>query len=115
MFFIPGGILNAGLTIWTARCGSVRFKQEQESVHIFQLVPEHQHTGKESAGLQMIRFQHPLQMPTLESDIPGDSEGLQRTTENNTSNSNVEVSNMVPGSESSLCRSAVDTSSENSD
>ncbi|OMJ25904.1 hypothetical protein AYI70_g579 [Smittium culicis] len=82
MFFIPGIILNAGLTIWTARFGSVRFKQEQESVNIFQLVPEHQHTGKESSGLQMIQFQHHLQMPTLESDIPGGSEGLQRTTEN---------------------------------
>ncbi|OMJ12165.1 hypothetical protein AYI69_g9527 [Smittium culicis] len=115
MISIPGDILNPGLTIWIAQCGSFRFKPEQESGQIFQLVPGNRITRTECTGLHIVRVHHPLRVPTLESDISGDPEGPQRTTHDHTSNSNVEVRNMVSGSDRTFCCSTVANSSENSD
>ncbi|OMJ13020.1 hypothetical protein AYI69_g9167 [Smittium culicis] len=88
---------------------------QQKSGKIFQLILGHQITGYECAGLQLVRVHHPKRMPTLKSNIPGDPEGPQRMTHDHTSNFNVEVSNMVPGSDRTLCRSTVATSSKSSD
>ncbi|OMJ22788.1 hypothetical protein AYI70_g2650 [Smittium culicis] len=76
-----GGIQNTEFGLWSTRPRPVCIPPEQE----------------ECTGVQLVRVQQPIQLPTMEPDIPSSAESPRRTIKNNSFDTNVEVCHLVSG------------------
>ncbi|OMJ28641.1 hypothetical protein AYI69_g1885 [Smittium culicis] len=96
MVYISGDILDAELSPWATRCRPVCIVPEQEARPLLQLV------------------QQSVLLPTLEPDSTGSPEGPPRESHNDTSESNVEIRNLVPRPDGAIDFTATASPSNNS-
>ncbi|OLY81944.1 hypothetical protein AYI68_g3941 [Smittium mucronatum] len=64
---------------------------------MYQLVQRQKIARPELSGLQMVKLKKNLRFPTLENYRADSSKGMQGTSHNDISDSNLEISDMLPG------------------
>ncbi|OMJ12721.1 hypothetical protein AYI70_g8944, partial [Smittium culicis] len=114
MVYISGDILDAELALWATRRRPVCIVPEQETRSLLQLVSGQQSTGTERSEPRMDQVQQSVLLPTLEPDITGNPEGPPRESHNDTSDSNVEIRNLVPRPDGAIDFTATASPSNNS-
>ncbi|OMJ15793.1 hypothetical protein AYI70_g7026 [Smittium culicis] len=114
MVSVSGDIRHTKLHAWPTRLGSICLPDEQEDKEILQLFHRQPSSATELTSFQMNIVKHPLCVPTLESDCANRVEGAQGTNNDEFSYANVEIGQMVPGSDVALCVPTFTTASNNS-
>ncbi|OMJ28244.1 hypothetical protein AYI69_g2285 [Smittium culicis] len=114
MVYISGEILDAELVPWATRRRPVCIILEQEIRPLLQFVSGQQSTGIERSEPRMDQVQQSVLLPTLEPDSTGSPEGPQRESHNDTSESNVEIRNLVPRPDGTIDFTATAYPSNNS-
>ncbi|OLY78253.1 hypothetical protein AYI68_g7702 [Smittium mucronatum] len=71
-----------------------QINKPQEDRGLLQLIPGHKGVGPGSTDIKFIRFQQPLQLPTMEPDLTSSKENSQRTDKSDSGDTNVEISHM---------------------
>ncbi|OMJ14601.1 hypothetical protein AYI69_g8526 [Smittium culicis] len=113
MVSITGDILRIELSVWNPWRRPLCIITEQEAKTILQLVTGQQRAFSEHSDPQMDHFRQSVLLPTLESDSPGSSEGPPRASHNDTSDSNVEIRNLVPRPDVAISLTTTSSSSNN--
>ncbi|PWA01876.1 hypothetical protein BB558_001992 [Smittium angustum] len=112
---VNGNLQDAGIEIRTSRRGSVCLSPEQEGGPVLQLVCGQQSARPELTSLQMVGMEQPLLLPPVELDCTDSPEGATGTSNDDHSDSDVEVGNVVSRPDVPISVTAVATTSHNSD
>ncbi|PVU94844.1 hypothetical protein BB561_002226 [Smittium simulii] len=102
MVVIRPSICNSEQDIWTSRHRPVCINREQEGRNLPQLVSGQQSSRLEFNGIQLVQVKKSIRLPSIKLNIADNSESLTGTTDDNVSNTNVEISNLVSGCNRSI-------------